>query len=114
MELNYGKAFGNLAKSLLWGVAFAILGYLIGEGVGLAVALSICCYWRMCMIPTALPLFEDLHKDMQKLDRRQTINQALINDLEETRENINDLRLEFESFQIDLQKQLENKRKKSR
>lgn len=100
MELNYGKAFGNLSKTLLWGVGFAILGYFIGEGVGLAVALSICCYWRMCMIPTALPFVEDLNRNIQKLEKRQTINQALIKDLEEYKNDLDDLRKQIDSLKV--------------
>lgn len=105
-ELNLGKTFGNLFKSICWGIGAMILGGLLGGWMGATIALCIMCYWRMCVMTMVTPLVLGLQKTIEKFEHKQTINQALIQDLEEMREKYNALRIEFENFQIITEKKL--------
>jgi hypothetical protein len=110
-EFNIGKTIRALFSVIAWGVGAMIIGGLFSGLLGATIALSIMSYWRLCMMTMASPLFFEFTKTIEKFEKKQTINQALIADLEEMREKFNDLRAEFEDFQVVTEKRLSTTKK---
>lgn len=104
LQFNFCKPIRTLLSMIVWGIGVMVIGGFLNGLVGASIALSIMCYWRLCVMTTASPLFVELKKTMENFEKRQTINQALIADLEEMRAKFNSLREEFESFQYDSRK----------
>ena len=110
-ELNLGKAFRALFSAICWGMGAMVVGGLFAGWKGATIALCVMCYWKTCVTTMASPLIMGLMKTTEKMEKRQTINQALIQDLEEMRRACNELREEFDNFQVDIEKRLESKKK---
>ncbi len=113
-DLGFGKSFGKLFAAIGWGIGAMVLGGLLAGWEGATIALCVMCYWRMCVMTMAAPLIIGFTKTIEKFEKRQTINQALVQDLEEMREKFNGLREEFDDFQLGLERKNENKKKKNK